>query len=304
MNEQYPNSAMLLGIGAVSRACGVPVNTLRTWERRYGFPNPERTSGKHRQYSVAIVERLVLIRQAIEMGHRPRNVVPAPIEELRAITGITPTTPIEAPILPEPTGDPIKDWVRHAKELDEYALDAGLRREQAKMSLEAFVLARIVPFVEELGASWARGELEPFQEHFATERVRDLLASSWRQLERSSRGATVICATLPGEAHSLGLYLTAAISAVRGLRVVFLGGESPVDLILAATAQREARAVLVSISSTSAGPHREQEIRELRAKLPEDTQVIVGGAGAPDGIEGVTTIRDLVVLSQWAETLR
>ena len=302
MNEQYPNSAMLLGIGAVSRACGVPVNTLRTWERRYGFPNPERTTGKHRQYSVAIVERLILIRQALEMGHRPR-IVPAPMEELRAITGVVDTPKPIAPVLPVPTSDPIRDWIQYARDLDEYALDAGLRREQAKMSLEAFVLARIVPFVEELGTSWARGELQPFQEHFATERVRDLLASSWRQLERSSRGPTVICATLPGEAHSLGLYLTAAISAVRGLRVVFLGGESPVDLIVAAIQQRGARAVLVSISSTSAGPHRVRELEELRAKLPEETQVLVGGAGAPEGLEGVTTIRDLVLLSQWAETL-
>lgn len=303
MNNKDTNSNMLMGIGAVSRACGVPLNTLRTWERRYGFPNPERTSGKHRQYSAEIVERLVLIRKALELGHRPRNVVPADMEELQALLGITaePPQPVSLPVA---TGNPIMDWVQYARELDAYALDAGLRREQANMSLQNFVLTRLVPFIEEVGVSWSRGELEPYQEHFATERVRDLLASSWRQLEESSRGPWVVCATLPGEQHAMGMYLSATIAAIRGLRVVFLGGESGADLISAAASQRNARAVLISISVTSKGPSSVQEIRALRAALPAETELVVGGAGAPNTVSNVTTFSDLGALSRWAASIQ
>lgn len=42
---------------------GVSPNTLRSWERRFGFPSPARTSGGHRQYELAEVEAL---RQALE----------------------------------------------------------------------------------------------------------------------------------------------------------------------------------------------------------------------------------------------
>lgn len=42
---------------------GVSPNTLRSWERRFGYPSPDRTSGGHRQYDLAEVEAL---KQAFE----------------------------------------------------------------------------------------------------------------------------------------------------------------------------------------------------------------------------------------------
>lgn len=37
---------------------GVSPNTLRSWERRFGYPSPARTSGGHRQYDLADIEAL------------------------------------------------------------------------------------------------------------------------------------------------------------------------------------------------------------------------------------------------------
>jgi MerR family transcriptional regulator, light-induced transcriptional regulator len=37
---------------------GVSANTLRSWERRYGFPGPRRTGGGHRQYELHEIEAL------------------------------------------------------------------------------------------------------------------------------------------------------------------------------------------------------------------------------------------------------
>jgi DNA-binding transcriptional MerR regulator len=39
---------------------GISPNTLRSWERRYGFPQPHRTAGGHRQYSLVEIEALRL----------------------------------------------------------------------------------------------------------------------------------------------------------------------------------------------------------------------------------------------------
>ncbi len=37
---------------------GVSPNTLRSWERRYGFPRPHRSPGGHRQYALQEIESL------------------------------------------------------------------------------------------------------------------------------------------------------------------------------------------------------------------------------------------------------
>jgi len=47
-----------LSIGALSRATGIPVETLRTWEGRYGFPVPERRPSGHRVYALSTIPRL------------------------------------------------------------------------------------------------------------------------------------------------------------------------------------------------------------------------------------------------------
>jgi MerR family transcriptional regulator, light-induced transcriptional regulator len=39
---------------------GISPNTLRSWERRYGFPKPHRSAGGHRQYSLSEIEALRL----------------------------------------------------------------------------------------------------------------------------------------------------------------------------------------------------------------------------------------------------
>ncbi|MEV4421125.1 MerR family DNA-binding transcriptional regulator [Patulibacter sp. NPDC049589] len=51
---------------AASELLGVSASTLRGWERRYGFPTPQRTGGGHRQYDLGEIEAL---REA--MGRAP-----------------------------------------------------------------------------------------------------------------------------------------------------------------------------------------------------------------------------------------
>jgi MerR family transcriptional regulator, light-induced transcriptional regulator len=43
---------------AAAEMLGVSPNALRSWERRYGFPRPQRSSGGHRQYALEEIEAL------------------------------------------------------------------------------------------------------------------------------------------------------------------------------------------------------------------------------------------------------
>ncbi len=51
MTEKFASdSSHLMSIAAVERDCGLPKETLRVWERRYGFPNPLRDHHDERLY--------------------------------------------------------------------------------------------------------------------------------------------------------------------------------------------------------------------------------------------------------------
>lgn len=55
--------------GIAARLAGVPVTTLRVWERRYRIVGPPVSAGHHRLYSKADIRRLALIKQLVDLGH-------------------------------------------------------------------------------------------------------------------------------------------------------------------------------------------------------------------------------------------
>ena len=58
-------------IGMVERDTGIGRDTLRIWERRYGFPEPQRNDKGERIYPEKQVRRLQRIRRLLDQGLRP-----------------------------------------------------------------------------------------------------------------------------------------------------------------------------------------------------------------------------------------
>jgi hypothetical protein len=55
--------------GAAARLAGIPVETLRVWERRYGVVSPPLSPGGRRLYSTENIHRLRLIKQLLARGN-------------------------------------------------------------------------------------------------------------------------------------------------------------------------------------------------------------------------------------------
>ena len=67
----------------MERQTGLGKDTLRVWERRYGFPTPSRDAHGERRYDEAQLQRLRLIKRLLDAGQRPHQVVPLPEAELQ-----------------------------------------------------------------------------------------------------------------------------------------------------------------------------------------------------------------------------
>lgn len=55
-------------MGALAQQTGVPTDTLRSWERRYGFPSPARTDTNRRRYSERDIAAVRWLREQTERG--------------------------------------------------------------------------------------------------------------------------------------------------------------------------------------------------------------------------------------------
>lgn len=71
--------------GVAARLAGIPVETLRVWERRYGVVGPRISARGQRLYSAAEVRRLALIKQLLDLGHPIGSVARLTTDELTAM---------------------------------------------------------------------------------------------------------------------------------------------------------------------------------------------------------------------------
>lgn len=298
-----PEAGGKLSIGALSRATGIPVETLRTWEARYGFPTPERKPSGHRVYSLASVPRLRRIAEALSRGHRAGEVVAATDESVAALLSATAApAPGPRPLPVEPSER--RSHILHAVEaFDTDRLTRTLLQEWARLGPLDFLTACLGPLLREIGDAWEAGRLEIRHEHFFSERVGDLLRSLRLPFEERAAGPLVVCSSLPGESHSLGLQMAALALAVAGCRILFVGTEVPPAEVASLAKDLNARAVAVSVSRASRGAGMATQIAHLRRLMSRRIGLVIGGDGAPPSRPGVEVIQDLAALDAWGRRL-
>jgi MerR family transcriptional regulator, light-induced transcriptional regulator len=289
-----------LSIGALSRATGIPVETLRTWESRYGFPVPERRPSGHRVYALSMVPRLRRISEALARGHRAGQVVPAPDADLRRLLAAPPAPaafPADPPSLA--TGD-VLQLLRLVESFESDRLTRALLGASARLGPLTFLETVVAPLLRAVGDDWAKGRLQVRHEHFVSERLGDVLRSLRLPLEERAGGPLVVLATLPGEAHGLGLQMAALVVASAGCRILYLGTETPVPDMVTLTRDLGARALAVSVSASGRKARTAALLRRVRGMLLRRTALLVGGEGAPSASPGVHVFADLAGLDGWA----
>lgn len=73
--------------GTAARLAGIPVDTLRMWERRYQVVGPQVSTHGHRRYAAGDVDRLALIKALVDLGHPIGTIAHLPatkLDEMRA----------------------------------------------------------------------------------------------------------------------------------------------------------------------------------------------------------------------------
>jgi methanogenic corrinoid protein MtbC1 len=170
----------------------------------------------------------------------------------------------------------------------------------ARMGPVEFLESRIAPLIRAVGEGWENDELEVRHEHFISERIGDLLRSLRLPFEERATGPLVVFATLPGEAHGLGLQMAALVLAAVGCRVLYLGTEVPVGQLASLARDLAARAVAISVSTATRGAATAAALRKLREALPRRVLLVAGGGGAPPAPRpGVDTVHTLPDLDAW-----
>ena len=227
-------------VKAASLATGVSESRLRTWERRYGIPRPDRAPTGRRLYDdddLAVIRRMAALVDAGISAHEAAEA---------ALSGSQ---------LPEVTAVPAEHpqalaLAAAAEAFDEVAFLTTLRSAVTELGW-AEALDRVVfPALKRVGMYWETAVFPPANEHFASELISFEIAAATQALEPPPAGApTIVLACPQDERHALGLIGLALLLKSRGVRVIYLGSDVPTQDLIAAYEATHAQAICISATS-------------------------------------------------------
>ena len=267
-------------IAAVERDTGLTKDTLRVWERRYGFPNPGRDEFGERLYPIDQVDKLRVLRRLMDAGHRPGKLIHLPMHALlllgrqeRLPASAAPAQTAAASL----TAPDVSEFLALIRSRQPEVLRRSLAQALLRLGLERFVFDVAAPLTRLIGEVWPRDELEGFDERLSIESLQTVMRGALASISSPGAPPTVMLTTVPGEPHGLGLLMTESLLSLQGCRCLSLGVQTPLwDAVLAARAHR-VDLLALSFSSALNAAQVVDSLVELREMLPATIGIWAGG---------------------------
>ncbi len=296
----------------VARLTGLSAHVIRIWEKRYGAVQPQRTETNRRLYSDEQIERLSLLREIIQAGHRIGHVAKLPTGKLRQLAGRSQgakSPDQRAPAAVPATLTLLDDCVAAVKTLDSRGLEDALKRAAIDLGAQGLLQRVVAPLAQTIGDLWRDGTLTAAHEHFASAVVRVFLGHDAKPFGGTASAPVLVVGTPSGQIHELGALLVAAAAANLGWHVTYLGASLPAAEIAGAAKQNRARAVALSLVYPEDDPALDDELTRLRELLPPEVALLTGGRAMPayrNAIKriGAVQMKDLSELSWALDDLR
>lgn len=231
-----------LNIKAVAERTGVPLHTLRAWERRYGIPRPNRHSvNGYRLYDEQDIADVLWIKQQVQSGVSPSRasalLLQAPQERAQSGIGLAP-----------PAATLQKALYEAFVQLNEAAAQGVLNTAWGTFPSEHVVQEIILPTMRAIGEGWQRNVLSVEQEHFASNLLRQRLHTLIQSQPAALPDAPVlVAACAPAEQHELGLAIFTLLAKRQGWNVNYLGQSTPLPEL--DRAAEGARFIMISVST-------------------------------------------------------
>jgi DNA-binding transcriptional MerR regulator len=270
-----------------ARLTGLSPALLRAWERRHGVVTPLRTPGGTRRYSPEDLERLRLVKAAVDAGHRIGQIARLEVAELKRRSAIA-----EAPSASHV--DEILSPLDHLEGAESQQL---LSLQLSALGPARFAREVALPLLREIGERWANGQMGIAHEHLASGVLRSLLGSALQPTVTSLLGPRIVFATPTGERHELGLLMAAVTALGAGANPLYLGAELPVEDLLGAVEDAGAAALALSLVAVPTA-QATRTVSALRGGLADEVHLWLGGSGAsdlelPNAVERIESLEDL-----------
>lgn len=283
-------------IKQASARTGLGAPLIRAWERRYGVIAPTRTASGYRLYDEAAIKTLQAMRALVDSGWTASEAARAIGAGEIAVDDIAVEPSTSGGVAPTTAAAHrarlVDRFVAAAESTSPAETEAALDEILASGSFEAVVDDLLLPAAAALGDSWTAGRLSVAAEHAASAAIARRLAAAYQAGAIAGRPAAVV-GLPPGSRHELGALAFAVALRRRGVGVLYLGPDVPVDAWVDVTRRTRARAAVIAVVTEADRAPATAVVEALHAE-----GVPIVAAGGVAATADVSTSDGLLVLPQ------
>jgi DNA-binding transcriptional MerR regulator len=270
-------------IGVVSNQTGLSRHVIRAWERRYKAITPQRSGSRRRLYTVADIERLMLLKRAVDHGYRISTIAGLETAELSELvhSASLPDGAVPYPAVRGSKREPqeiVDACMGAVAVLDGPELNRLLRGAAVTFSRQRLLEHVIAPLMEQVGRRWSRGDLRIVHAHGASVVVH---AQLMRMLEfsadREPEQPCLLMATPAGQHCCLGALTICIIAQDHGWTPVFMGTNLPAEEIAAACTALAPQMLALSITCRVKDSFMADELIRLGGFVEDRCPIVIGG---------------------------
>lgn len=211
-------------ISDLEKLTGIKAHTIRIWEKRYAIVRPKRTDTNIRYYSNEDLKHLLNVSILYKHGYKISMLSEmTPEEIIRHLTDIN--------LIKEKEENYHEDLLLSMLDLNESRFNKIFLALLLKHGFENTIINTIFPFFERIGVMWQTGAINPAQEHFVSNMVRQkIIAATDALADPAKHDAETVLLFLPeNELHELGLLFYSYLFKARGYKTIYLGPAVPLD---------------------------------------------------------------------------
>ncbi|MFC3880056.1 MerR family transcriptional regulator [Algoriphagus namhaensis] len=271
---------------------GIKAHTLRIWEQRYNLLDPKRTETNIRYYDDEDLKLILNVALLNDNGFKISKIASMTFAEMREeVVKLT-----ERSLTHD---DQIHALTICMIEMDEERFDKVLSTNILKLGFEQTMLNIIYPFMSKIGVLWQTGAINPAQEHFISNLVRQKLIVAIDGQIHVQGGKKFLLFLPEGELHEVSILFASYIIKSKGHRVIYLGQSTPSDDLLSVYKLHEPEYLMTVITTSPSSEYAQDYIDALSERFAKSTilvtgyQVIGQDLTFPDNVKCLNYIRDI-----------
>ncbi len=262
-------------IKEIEHLTGIKAHTLRIWEQRYKIIRPKRTETNIRYYSDDDLKLVLNITLLNKHGHRIGTISKMSFNEIEAKVGNLEHTEARFELH-------INNLTTSMIEMNEEKFEKIMATNILQNGFETTMRKIVYPFLERIGIMWITNNINPAQEHFISNLIRQkIIVAIDGQIVKEDSDTLHFVLYLPeGEQHELGLLFLCYLLKTRNHKVTYLGCNVPVNDLISVIKLRKPDYIYSIFTTFPSKNQVVQYIENLSEVLPETTTLLISGRRA------------------------